>query len=242
MKILYIITKSNLGGAQRQVFDLATGLPKDQFVITVALGGRGLLKDKLDAVGIRTISIETLNRDIQIFNDLISFFKILKIIKKEKPDILHLHSSKIGFLGALAGRLLGVKKIIYTVHGWMFLEKQQWWWTAAMRFFSWLTILLTHKTITVSENDKNASADFLGAKDKIIVIPNGIGEINFLEKTEARKKILPEQEKLVEVFWFGTIAELHKNKGLNFAIEAFGKELPAILVIIGEGEQRKNLE
>src|SRR3989339_170438 len=105
-KILYIITKSNFGGAQRQVFDLATGLSKEKFEVAVALGGRGLLKEKLDATGIRTISVETLGRDVKIFNDLISFFKIFQIIKKEKPDILHLHSSKVGFLGALIGRLL----------------------------------------------------------------------------------------------------------------------------------------
>ena len=163
-KILYVITKSNWGGAQRQVFDLATNLPEDKFETAVALGGGGLLKEKLDGAGIRTIAVETLGRDIKIFNDLISFFKIFQIIKKEKPDILHLHSSKVGFLGALIGRLLGIKKIIYTVHGWMFLEKQPQWWTITMRFFSWLTILLTHKTIAVSENDKNASADFIGVK------------------------------------------------------------------------------
>ncbi len=252
MKILYVITKSNWGGAQRQVFDLATNLPKAQFEVAVALGGSGLLKEKLDVAGIRTISIETLGRDIKIFNDLISFFKIVKIIKKEKPDIVHAHSSKAGALSAFAVFVLRLilklqaksykLKAIYTVHGWMFLEKRPWWWTTAMRFFSWLTILLNHKTITVSENDKNASADFLGVKNKIVTIPNGIGTINFLEKTEARKKILPKQEKLGELFWFGAIAELHKNKGLNFAIEAVDKNLPAILVIIGEGEERKNLE
>ena len=240
--ILYVITKSNWGGAQRQVFDLATNLPEDKFETAVALGGGGLLKEKLDGAGIRTIAVETLGRDIKIFNDLISFFKIFQIIKKEKPDILHLHSSKVGFLGALIGRLLGIKKIIYTVHGWMFLEKQPQWWTITMRFFSWLTILLTHKTIAVSENDKNASADFIGVKNKITVIPNGINTINFLEKSEARKKILPNQKTLDGEFWFGTIAELHKNKGLNFAIEALDKNLPAVLVIVGEGEERKNLE
>jgi len=51
-KILYVITKSNFGGAQRQVFDLATGLSKEKFEVAVALGGKGLLKEKLDAAGI----------------------------------------------------------------------------------------------------------------------------------------------------------------------------------------------
>ncbi|OHA26896.1 MAG: hypothetical protein A3D52_01760 [Candidatus Taylorbacteria bacterium RIFCSPHIGHO2_02_FULL_44_36] len=251
-KILYVITKSSWGGAQRQVFDLATNLPKDKFEVAVALGGRGSLKEKLDVAGIRTISVATLGRDVRIFNDLISFFKILEIIKRERPDIVHAHSSKAGALSAFAVFILNLYfkltaksyklKAIYTAHGWMFLEKRQWWWVVVMRFFSWLTILLSHKIIVVSKNDRNASADFIGTKNKITVISNGISEINFLEKSEARKKILPRQENLAGTFWFGAIAELHKNKGLNFAIEAIDKNLPAIFVIVGEGEERKNLE
>lgn len=251
-KILYVITKSNWGGAQRQVFDLATGLPKDKFEVVVALGGQGLLKEKLDRAGIKTISIETLDRDVRIFNDLISFFKILKIIHQEKPAIVHAHSPKAGGLSLSAVFILNLLfKLqvtsykfcaIYTSHGWAFLEKRPRWWVMTMRFFSWLIILLSHKTIAVSENDKTAVIDFLGAKNKIITISNGISELNFLEKNEARKKILPEQAKLANTLWFGAIAEFHKNKGLNFAIEALDKNSPAILVIIGEGEERKKLE
>ncbi|MFA6273381.1 MAG: glycosyltransferase family 4 protein [Candidatus Paceibacterota bacterium] len=240
-KILYVITKSNFGGAQRQVFDLATGLPKDKFEVIVALGGKGLLKEKLETAGIRTISIDTLGRDIKIFSDLISFFKIFQIIRKEKTAIVHAHSPKAGGLATLAAFFLKTK-IIYTSHGWTFREKRGWLWRLMVRLVSWLIVALSDKTIVVSEDDKREAADFLGVKEKIICIQNGIGAINFLDKTEARKKILSDQEKLYGTFWFGTIAELHKNKGLNFAIEAIDKELPAILVIIGEGEERKKLE
>ena len=48
IKILYIITKSNWGGAQRYVYDLARGLPQDNFEIAVAAGGSGLLMEKLN--------------------------------------------------------------------------------------------------------------------------------------------------------------------------------------------------
>ncbi|QQR64864.1 hypothetical protein IPH92_04920 [Candidatus Kaiserbacteria bacterium] len=45
-KILFIITKSNFGGAQRYVYELATGLSKDEFDVVVAFGGSGILKRK----------------------------------------------------------------------------------------------------------------------------------------------------------------------------------------------------
>ena len=67
--------------------------------------------------------------------------------------------------------------------------------------------------------------------------------ISFLSKEESRLKIGLKNEKTI---WIGTIAELHKNKGLDFAIEAYSQialDFPnTIFVIIGEGEERKVLE
>ena len=60
LKILYIITKSNLGGAQRYIYDLATNTPKTQFDPIVALGGNGPLKGKLETANIKTIALSGL--------------------------------------------------------------------------------------------------------------------------------------------------------------------------------------
>jgi hypothetical protein len=64
LKILYIITKSNWGGAQRYVYDLATRVKDNGFESVVAFGGNGPLKAKLEAAHIPTISIPVLERDI----------------------------------------------------------------------------------------------------------------------------------------------------------------------------------
>ena len=125
-KVLYVITKSVWGGAQRYVFDLATNLPKDQFEIVAAAGGEGPLFDKLHNAGIRTINTPSLERDVHILNETSVFWQLLKIFHTEKPDILHLNSTKIGALGALAAFLyklltLNFKLLtVFTVHGWGF--------------------------------------------------------------------------------------------------------------------------
>ena len=62
IKILYVITKSNWGGAQRYVYDIATSLDKEMFDIAVAAGGNGILIEKLNRAGIRTIPIPFLQR------------------------------------------------------------------------------------------------------------------------------------------------------------------------------------
>ena len=120
MKILYVITKSNWGGAQKHVFDLATAMKDAGHTPVVALGGDGILRQKLEDIGIKTYAISTLGRNIAITKDAGSFHEVFSVIRREKPNVLHVHSPKAAGIGALAGRLLGVKKIIYTVHGWAF--------------------------------------------------------------------------------------------------------------------------
>lgn len=252
-KILYIITKSNFGGAQRYVFDLATNLPKDTFDITVVLGGDGILNDKLKETGIKTIIIKRLQRDVSIFDDIAVFFELLKIIKEERPNVIHLNSSKIGGLGALVGRIYNLIKyrekarIIFTAHGWAFNEPRKFMQKTIIELISWITVVLSHKVITVSEFDyrQGISMPFVGSKIK--VIHNGISKINFLEKDLARQKLFENTKIKIsdQTTLIGTISELHKNKGLEYAIEALEK-LPkesknVALVIIGEGEEREHI-
>ena len=127
MKILYGITKSNFGGAQRYVFDLAKAAQEHEHDVSVLCGGDGLLASKLKAKNINVITLDKLERDISITKEISSFFQILKFLREEKPDIFHINSSKMGGLGGLAGRLTGVKKIIFTNHGWAFNEPRPNW-------------------------------------------------------------------------------------------------------------------
>ncbi len=260
-KILFCITKSNWGGAQRYVYDLATGIPREKYEVVVVLGGNGRLKEKLGAAGVRTICVNALQRDVGMAKDISSFFKLIKIFRKEKPDIIHLNSSKMGGIGGLAGRIVGVKKIIFTAHGWAYNEERNFLQKITIAIMHFITVALSHITIAVSERAKEQFKSSGLMKDKIIVIRNGIGEIEFVEKEKARREFmeirLPQTEKLKEIIkseslWVGTISELHRNKGLRYAIEAIGRLSKnknenvnikkVIFIIMGEGEERKNLE
>lgn len=242
IKILYVITKSNWGGAQRYVYDLAVNMPEDKFDIVVAHGENGILKKKLAEENIRTISIESLKRNIQIFGELANFFALLKILKKEKPDIIHLNSSKIGGMGALAGRIINIKKIIFTAHGWAHDEERNFLERKIIKFLHWITVLLTHTTIAVSNKTKEQLGNFPFVSKKILVIHNGIVEPIFKDKYEARENLIPNKK---EAVWIGTISELHKTKGLKYAIEAISniiqRNKDVIFTIIGDGEERKSL-
>lgn len=219
----------------------------------MAAGGGGVLTERLAAAAVPVIIIPELGRDIRPLNDIKSFFKLLSVFQREKPDVIHLNSSKIGGLGGLAGRIYNCggffaarrrAKIIFTVHGWTFREKLSLIKTAAVKFFSWLTIILAHQVIAVSESDRRAVEKFFLVGKKIITIHNGVGEIKFFSREEARK-IIGEKIGAAETkdrFWIGAVAELHRNKDLPSLIRAMAIVGPkTVLVIIGEGEEKERL-
>ena len=94
-----------MGCAQKYVFDIATNTPRDQFDTTVLLGGDGDLKKRLEDAGVKTILLKNSQRDISTVKEFGLLFELIKLFKKEKPDIVHLNSSTMGFVGALAGRI-----------------------------------------------------------------------------------------------------------------------------------------
>lgn len=248
-KILYVITKSNFGGAQRYVFELATMLPKDLFDITVAFGGSGKLKQKLEEAGIKTRTIQSFERDINFLKEVRAMFELKDIVRDIQPDIIHLNSSKAGGTGALIARILGVPKIIFTAHGWPFLEQRSFLWRKTVLFLSWTTGLLVHTLIVVSENDfRHTPVPFL--KKKCVVIQTGVDHIIFFNRETARRMFFSENEihEHTHDLWMVTIAELTPNKNILTAIQAVAKynsDNPArkiLYAICGDGEQRELCE
>lgn len=232
MRILYGITKSNFGGAQRYVFDMAVGAKNAGHEVTVLCGGNGPLVEKLQKENIRVISLPDLGRDVSIIKDFKSFLFVIQTLKKENPDVFHTNSSKMGALGNFAGRITGIKKIIFTGHGWAFNENRNWLEKLIINEGVWYTILLSHKTICVSEKTKEDVSWMPFIKNKLHIIYNGLNKFDLVERTD-------------ETFTVGTIAELHKIKGLDILLTAWSKFIKnynAKLIIIGGGEERENLQ
>ncbi len=257
-KILYVITKSNFGGAQKSVFETISLLPKEKFVISVACGGKGILTEKLKALDVPVFEIPEMKRDVALLKDISSFFHILKIIKKEKPDIVHLHSPKAGALGALACRIhivfssltsllstthYQLPTILYTSHGWPFLESRPWWQKQILKFISFITILLSHKTVVISETEKNLVSSWPLTKNKLVLIPLLLFPERFLSRSEARKELEKYLERTIsqEEYIVGSIGELTRNKGFQNVIKAL-EGLPEVTyVIVGGGELEETL-
>lgn len=113
MKILLVITRSELGGAQTVVVNLANKLCERHEVIVVSGEGDGRMWNLLDAA-VKQEHCKYLQRAVSPVKDTLAAWELRRLYKKYKPDIIHLHSSKAGMLGRL---VFPSKKIVYTVHG-----------------------------------------------------------------------------------------------------------------------------
>lgn len=247
-KILYVITKSNWGGAQRYVFDLATSLPGDQFEVVVALGGtgqadalQGTLDSKLRAAGIRTLFVPSFMRDISLRHDRNAMRELKAMIAAERPDAVHLNSSKAGGLGAWAARRAGVKNIIFTSHGLPWDEDRNWLARAAIWLGSWFTFLLCHKVIVLSQDAYARAARLPLCRSRLRLVHNGLTPTTYQGVAEARAALGLGEEMVI-----GTIANLEWNKGLHYLVRAAGvlkqKQKAFTICIIGEGEERNFLQ
>jgi glycosyltransferase involved in cell wall biosynthesis len=247
-KVLLVVTKSNYGGAQRYVHDLATNLPKDRFEVTVACGhapdGKpGRLAKVLAQAGIRILLVPELSRDVNPLGDLKALGALVRLFRAEKPDIVHLNSSKAGGLGALAGRIAVVRHIIFTSHGLPFDEDRGALSRFAITLATWMTVLLSHRTIVIANDTADRLKKLPFLRKKVTLIHNGILTPRFLSPEDARRDIrtldasIPSDAK-----WIGMIGELHVNKDYATAIEMMGfLESDAHLVVIGDGEEKETL-
>ncbi|MEI7719603.1 MAG: glycosyltransferase [bacterium] len=236
-KVLFVITKSNWGGAQRYVFDLATHLPKDQFEVSVAFGQKGLLAQRLQEAGVATYPIKSLQRDVSLGTDAQSVRELKRLFQTLRPDVVHLNSSKAGGVGALAARLAGVPRIVFTAHGWPFWEQRSLLSRTLIFLFSWLTALLSHRVIVISNYDLRVAQKMPFIGHKTICIYNGIELNTPLESGDVVRHSFPAGANIT-----GTIGELNKNKNQITLVEQAKNNPDMYVAIVGEGEARANLE
>ncbi len=251
MKILLVITKSNWGGAQRYVFDLAQALKMHGDDVGVVAGGTGRkaapsgrLFEECAKIGVRTLFIKRFSRDISLLDELMLFFELLFLFRRERPDVIHMSSSKAGGMGAFAGRFARVPRIIFTSHGLAYDEDRPPLQKFLMVLASWWTFFFCHAVIVISKDTFTRGRHLPLVGRKMHLVHNGRAHPDFFSRDEARRffaqKIghdIPPGTLLA-----GSIAELTKNKALPFLIEAVARtKTPFLYILMGPGEEESVL-
>ena len=209
-KILFIITQSEMGGAQRFLFNLLTHI-SNRYDILVAIGSAGNprtqraeqssydggneLHEKLKSINIETLTLTKLKREISPVNDIKACFEIRDLINKFKPNDLFLLSSKAGFIGSLTARYLlptANLRILYRIGGWTFNDpwpiwKKKLWINLERRSASWKDIIIVN-----NQHDYDQAQNLkIKPREKLVLIHNGLDiyKMDFIPREEARLKL-----------------------------------------------------
>jgi glycosyltransferase involved in cell wall biosynthesis len=243
--LLYVITKLELGGAQKQLLSLARHLDKNKFNVFIFTARRGPLIQQAAAIPHVTLKTSSvLERTINPLRDILALFEIYAFIRKNSIDLVHTHSSKAGILGRLAGRLAGTKMILHTVHGWSFHDCQH---PLTRRLFIWLERLaakISHKIIVVSEHDKvKGVINGIGKENQYALIRYGINYADFSRRNGAiRKEFAIQNDDLVVT----NVSCFKPQKAcLDFVRLAFlvNRIFPAAkFILAGDGRMRGKIE
>lgn len=226
MRVAHIITRMIIGGAQENTLynclDLIGEHGDEVLLITgPALGPEGKLLEQGRAGGLAIRQIESLRREIHARRDLRAYQELRRAIGEFKPDVVHTHSAKGGFLGRAAAWRCGVPAVIHTIHGapfhpyqtllarQLFVRLERW---AARR---------CHHLISVADAMTELMVDAqVAPREKFTTVYSGMDVEPFLACGRFRQAARAELGFAESDIVFGTIARLFHLKGHEYLIEA----------------------
>ncbi|GAH60965.1 unnamed protein product, partial [marine sediment metagenome] len=234
-KIIHIITRLDKGGSAENTLLTALGINKKKHEVILVKGPTyesRMSKEEHATIsadlkearlkGVRIVNIPFLLRRINPVYDLLALFSLYVFLIKEKPSIVHTHTSKAGLLGRFAAKLAGIPIIIHTPHGHVFFGYFGPVKTKVFIILENFASRITNKMIALTNKERDDHVLFkITDEDKFVVIPSGV-ELNkfrklpFNEKQNLKKELgIPENSLTI-----GTVGRLEPVKGPEFLVKA----------------------
>jgi glycosyltransferase involved in cell wall biosynthesis len=206
LKVVHIITLLEMGGAQGNTLFTVAHLDRERFDVILISGKGGILDEEAKKTpNLKTYFIENLVRSIHPLKDFLCLLELRKILKEEKPDIVHTHSSKAGILGRVAAYCAGVPVIIHSIHGFGFNPYQMFFIRQLFIFLERQIAKITHCLIAVSNENAGLGMNLgIGRENQYTLIRSGV-DIEEIRKrgesartAELRRTLeIPEKAKIV---------------------------------------------
>ena len=257
-KILHIITRLDTGGAAQNTL-LSCQELCDKYDIILVHGlsyesgmtdlEKKMVENKVETAkksGVKVIALPSMVRSIRPVKDFKALITLVRLIFKEKPNIVHTHSSKGGILGRLAAKITRVPHIIHTPHGHVFYGHFG---PFASKVFLWVEKIFTRFTdrlVALTDGEKD---DYINLSvcppEKLLKIHSGVDVTKFMHangnRVEKRRSLGLDQNEAV----IGFVGWLLPIKGPDYLLKAMDEvwrgHPEASLVLVGKGDMDVDL-
>jgi len=254
IKIVRIIARLNVGGPAIHTILLTGGLNDSRFNSILVSGsvdaGEKDMAYLAEERGVKPVIIPELSRKIDLGRDLAAFIKIFRLLKRERPDIVHTHTAKAGALGRTAAILAGIPVRIHTFHGHIFENYFNSFSAGIFLFIERSLAFFSKYIVVVSEAQRQdiAGRYNITKADKIRVVPLGL-ELERFASVGPRKGKLRNELKVKEgAILIGIVGRLVPVKNHRMFLDACKKLLGLAggidirCAVIGGGDERPSLE
>jgi glycosyltransferase involved in cell wall biosynthesis len=255
IKILRVIARLNMGGPALHVAYLTEGLTKRGYDTTLVAGSLARGEDSMafvaNARGVEVVQIDELGREISPLRDLMATIRLARLIRKERPQILHTHTAKAGTVGRVAARLAGSRKppiVVHTFHGHVLRGYFGPVRTLLFRLLERWLAAGTTALIAVSPQVRDDLVSLCVApRERFVVIRLGI---------ELDERVAPEEDGRGEsrrylgipgdrfaVGWIGRMTAVKRTDDVLIAFKSLRDSgVDAVLCMVGDGPDRLPLE
>ena len=250
IRVLRIIARLNVGGPAIQASLLTDRLDPARYDTLLVAGSEDEVEGDYLALTKQSIGrlhrLPELGRAIRPGQDVIALRKLVSLIRRTKPDIVHTHTAKAGTLGRLAALLCRVPVIVHTYHGHVLSGYFPAWKTSAFTAIERGLSRRTARLIAVSQQVRDdLLARGIGSEARFSVMPLGLDLVRFLDRTPPgglrRELGVPDGVRLV-----GIVARLVPIKAHEVFLQAarllVAGRRDCRFVIVGDGERRRSLE
>lgn len=243
-KLVRIIARLNVGGPARQACLLHGELSTDfePWLVFGSLAEGEHDMSHLLGSETRVLRLPQLSRKISLWSDAVTFWRIWRFLRQQRPGIVHTHTAKAGAIGRLAAWLAGVPVIVHTYHGHVFKDYFSPWKSKLYLYIERALGLVTTQVIAISQSQLHD----LGYKyrvvplEKIRVIENGfeLGWGEAMDREASRERLgIPDEDFVV--VWAGRMAPIKDVPLLARVVQrAFEKKSSVRFLVVGDGASR----
>ena len=252
IKVAHIITRMILGGAQENTLFTVEGLQAmpeyDVRLITgPAIGPEGELLRRAEERGVPVDLVRSMRRELNPVLDAMALVQLVRLLRRDRPQIVHTHSSKAGILGRAAARIVRTPAVVHTIHGLPFRAYDRSPLRRVLLSAERAAATWTDKIISVADAmTQQALAAGGGAPGLYTTIYSGMEVATFGERPGVRERVRRELGIPLDAQVVGKVSRLFAMKGHQYLVEAAPRIVQASpnawFMLVGDGSWRGKIE